>query len=69
MAGGLAPTAQFSVESPKGLSYVVRVYRRPRPDSTPNDVSIALNQSVVYADPRNDLTQEVIGELNRRFRR
>ena len=31
----------------------------------PNDVMAALNRSVVYADPRNDLTEEVIRELNR----
>jgi RNA polymerase sigma factor (sigma-70 family) len=50
----------------KGLTYVVKVSPGPRADSEPNDVSTALNRSVVYADPRNDLTEEVIRDLNRR---
>ncbi len=51
----------------KGLTYVVKVSPGPRPDSEPNDLTNALNRSVVYADPRNDLTEEVIRDLNRRF--
>jgi RNA polymerase sigma factor (sigma-70 family) len=51
----------------KGLTYVVKVSPRPRADSEPNDVSTAVNRSVVYADPRNDLTEEVIRDLNRRY--
>ena len=51
----------------KGLTYVVKVSPGPRADSEPNDVSTALNRSVVYADPRNDLTEEVIRDLNRRY--
>jgi Skp family chaperone for outer membrane proteins len=52
----------------KGLTYVVKVSPGPRADSEPNDVSTALNRSVVYADPRNDLTEEVIRDLNRRYK-
>jgi Skp family chaperone for outer membrane proteins len=52
----------------KGLTYVVKVSPGPRSDSEPNDVVTALNCSVVYADPRNDLTEEVIRNLNRRFK-
>jgi RNA polymerase sigma factor (sigma-70 family) len=51
----------------KGLSYVVKVSPGPRANSDPNDVSTAVNRSVVYADPRNDLTEVVIRDLNRRF--
>ncbi len=50
-----------------GLNYVVKVSRSPRTDSAPNEVQDALNRSVVYADPGNDLTEEVIWELNRKF--
>jgi len=50
------------------LTYVVKVSPGLRPDSEPNDLSVALNCSVVYADPRNDLTEEVIRDLNRRFK-
>jgi RNA polymerase sigma factor (sigma-70 family) len=52
----------------KGLTYVVKVSKGPRTDSESNNLSTALNASVVYADPRNDLTDEVVGELNRKFR-
>jgi Skp family chaperone for outer membrane proteins len=51
----------------RGLTYVVRVSPGPRPDSEANDVHTALKSSVVYADPRNDLTEAVIVELNRRY--
>jgi Sigma-70 region 2 len=51
----------------RGLTYVVRVSPGPRPDSEPNDVDTALKSSVVYADPRNDLTEAVIADLNRRY--
>jgi RNA polymerase sigma factor (sigma-70 family) len=51
----------------KGLTYVVKVAPAPRTDSEHSEISSAVNNSVVYADPRNDLTEEVIAELNRRF--
>lgn len=52
----------------KGLTYVVKVSPGPGPGSLPSDVDTALKSSVVYADPRNDLTEEVIRELNRRYK-
>jgi RNA polymerase sigma factor (sigma-70 family) len=52
----------------KGLTYVVKVSPELRPDPMPNDVTALLNCSVVYADPRNDLTEEVIRDLNQRFK-
>ena len=52
----------------KGLTYVVKVSPGLRPDPMPNDVTALLNCSVVYADPRNDLTEEVIRDLNQRFK-
>jgi len=50
----------------KGLTYVVKISPAPC-GSEPNDLLNALNRSVVYADPGNELTEEVIRELNRRF--
>jgi Skp family chaperone for outer membrane proteins len=47
------------------LNYVVKVSHGPY--SEPNDVLAAINRSVVYADPRDDLTEEVIRDLNRRY--
>ena len=52
----------------KGMNYVVKVSPGPNPDSDPNAVMDALKGSVVYSDPRNDLTEEVIRELNERFK-
>ncbi len=57
-----------AVARSKGFNYVVKVSPGPRSDSNPNDVTNALSRSVLYADPRNDITEEVIRDLNRRFR-
>ena len=57
-----------SVAKSRGMSFVVKVSPGPQPDSEPNEVQTALDHSVVYADPRNDLTEEVIRELNGRFK-
>jgi RNA polymerase sigma factor (sigma-70 family) len=57
-----------SVARTKGLSHVVKVSPGLQPNSEPNEVQTALDHSVVYADPRNDLTEEVVHELNRRFK-
>jgi RNA polymerase sigma factor (sigma-70 family) len=57
-----------SVAKAKGLNYVVKVSPGPQPDSEPVEVMTSLKHSVVYADPRDDLTEEVIRDLNRRFR-
>lgn len=51
----------------KGFTYVVKVSPAPRPNAEHNEVSSALHNAVVYADSRNDLTEEVIRELNHRF--
>jgi RNA polymerase sigma factor (sigma-70 family) len=56
-----------SVARAKGLDTVVKVSPGPQPDADPNTVHAALNRSVLYANPRNDITDEVIRELNRRF--
>ncbi len=56
-----------AVAKAKGMNYVVKVSPDPRSDSAPSDVETALKQSVLYADPHNDITEEVIRDLNRRF--
>ena len=43
----------------KGMDYVVKVSPEPQPDASPNDVVAAFNRSVLYANPRNDITDEV----------
>ena len=51
----------------KGFDYVIRADARPEPDASHNDVIAALKRSVLYANPHNDITEEVIRELNRRY--
>lgn len=52
----------------RGLDYVIKVSPGIRSSSEPNEVLSVLNRSVVYADPRNDVTLDVIYNLNRRFK-
>jgi RNA polymerase sigma factor (sigma-70 family) len=57
------------VAKAKGLDYVVRVSSGPGSNSDFNEVNDALGRSVIfYANPRNDITEEVIRELNRKFK-
>lgn len=51
----------------RGLAYVIKITAGPKRDADPNDVQTAMNASVVYADPKNDLTELVIAEMNRRY--
>lgn len=54
------------VAKARGLIYVVRISRESIDEADSNAVLKALAHSVVYADPRADITQDVIRELNRR---
>ena len=56
-----------AIAKAKGMDYVVKVSPDPQPDATPSDVDTAFSRSVLYANPRNDITEDVIRELNRRF--
>jgi len=49
----------------KGLSHVVRITRDLPSPTDPNKLTKLLNGSILFADPRNDLTDEVIHDLNR----
>ena len=52
-----------AVAGAKGLDYVVKVSPGPQPDATPSDVHSAVDRSVLYANPRNDITKEVSKRL------
>jgi outer membrane protein len=52
----------------KGFNYVVRVSNDPVTGSNPNSVMMAIERPIVYADPRNDITSEVIYYLNREYK-
>jgi Skp family chaperone for outer membrane proteins len=58
-----------AVARTRGLDYVIKAEAKPelRADADPNQVLAAVNRSVLYANPRNDITEEVVRELNRRF--
>jgi Skp family chaperone for outer membrane proteins len=56
-----------AVAGDKGLDYVVKVEGKLPADADPNQVSSAWKGSVLYANPRNDITEEVVRELNLRF--
>jgi outer membrane protein len=48
----------------KGLGYIVRVSNDPITGANPNSAMMAIERTVVYADPRNDITNDVIYTLN-----
>jgi len=52
----------------KGMTYVVKVSNEPISGANPNSVMAAMSKTVVYADPRNDLTNDVIYNLNRNYK-
>jgi Skp family chaperone for outer membrane proteins len=47
------------------MNYVVKVSNQTPSASDPNSVVNALQNTMVYADPRNDITNDVIFNLNR----
>jgi outer membrane protein len=52
----------------KKLTYVVQVSNEPVSGSNPNSVMAAMAKTVVYADARNDITKDVIYNLNKRYK-
>jgi RNA polymerase sigma factor (sigma-70 family) len=57
-----------SLARAKGMIYVAKVESGLKPGMAPSQMMAVLNDSVVYSDPRNDLTEEVIRELNQRIK-
>jgi outer membrane protein len=52
----------------RGMTYVVRVSNDPVNGSNPNSPLMAIERTIVYADPRNDITNDVIFNLNREYK-
>ncbi len=50
----------------KKMTYVVQVSNEPVSGSNPNSVMAAMAKTVVYADARNDITKDVVYNLNKR---
>ncbi len=47
------------------MNYVVKISNQPISGANPNSVMAAISSTIVYADPRNDITNDVIHNLNR----
>ena len=52
----------------KGMTYVVQVSDEQISGSDPNSVMAAMAKTVIYADPRNDITKDVVYNLNRQYK-
>ncbi|MGC8640268.1 MAG: OmpH family outer membrane protein [Isosphaeraceae bacterium] len=50
------------------MTYVVKVSNQPITGSNPNSVMAAMANTMVYADPRNDITNDVVYNLNRIYK-
>jgi Skp family chaperone for outer membrane proteins len=49
------------------LNYIVKVSNQPISGTDPNSVMGAISSTMVYADPRNDITSDVVHNLNRYY--
>lgn len=52
----------------KKMTYIVQVSNEPVSGSNPNSVMAAMAKTVVYADARNDITKDVVYNLNKRYK-
>src|SRR5262249_39834572 len=50
------------------MTYIVKVSNQPISGSNPNSVMAAMANTMVYADPRNDITNDVVYNLNRLYK-
>jgi len=53
----------------RGMTYIVKVSNEPVTGANPNSVMAAMSKTVVYADPRSDVTNDVIHNLNLRYKK
>lgn len=50
------------------MTYIVKVSNQPITGENPNSVMAAMANTMVYADPRNDITNDVVHNLNKIYR-
>jgi outer membrane protein len=50
------------------MTYIVKVSNQPISGANPNSVMAAMANTVVYADNRNDITNDVVFNLNKRYK-
>ncbi len=53
----------------RGMTYIVKISNEPVTGANPNSVMAAMSKTVVYADPRSDVTNDVIHNLNLRYKK
>jgi Skp family chaperone for outer membrane proteins len=51
----------------RGITHVMTVSSTPPSGSDPNSVLAAVNRPVIYADPHNDITKDVVYWLNKKY--
>src|SRR4029077_21039747 len=52
----------------KKMTYVVKVSNQPVSGGNPNSVMAAMANTMIYADPSNDITNDVVYNLNRMYK-
>jgi Skp family chaperone for outer membrane proteins len=50
------------------MNYVVRISTKPPSGADPNSVMMAIAEPVIYSDPRNDITNDVLFWLNKYYK-
>jgi outer membrane protein len=53
----------------RGMTYVLRVSNDPVTGSDPNSAMRAIERSVVFAEPTNDITNQVVQYLNAQYKK
>jgi Skp family chaperone for outer membrane proteins len=57
-----------NIAKTRKMNYIVKVSNQPITGSDPNSVMAAISSTLVYADTRNDITNDVIYNLNRFYK-
>jgi outer membrane protein len=52
----------------RGMTYVLRTSNDPISGADPQSSMVAIQRTVVYADPSNDITNDVVTYLNRQYK-
>lgn len=52
----------------KKMTYIVKVSNQPISGGNPNSVMAAMANTMIYADPSNDITNDVVYNLNRAYK-
>jgi outer membrane protein len=50
------------------MTYIVKVSNQPISGANPNSVMAAMANTMVYADSRNDITNDVVFNLNKMYK-